>query len=229
MWRRILLLLPLVLGPIAACTKWALSDQPLTALPDRGPGKGIGTLRLYLASGDPVVLSHAYLRHDSLVGLVEKSRSEEAFATADIRSVEIRKSDPLATSFAIVGGLAVALAAAGAIAVASMGPMFAGSSSGGGESTASCPIVYSWDGSQWLLDSGTFGGAITRGLQRTDVDGLDHLSPTGGVLKLRVTNELDETDHLDALELLVVDHSPGTRIVPDGTGTMSEKRSAGPR
>ena len=86
--------------------------------------------------------------------------------------------------------------------------------------TFSCPLVYSWDGSGWRLDSGTFGGAIMRALQRTDVDNLDHLVVIDGTLRLRVSNELRETDHVDRLELLVVDHPAGTRVVPDHRGGL---------
>src|SRR5262245_13329799 len=103
MWRRILFLLPFLLGSIAACTQWAISDQPVTAMPDRGQGKGIGTLRLLLASGKTVVLSQAYLRHDSLVGLDEKSTSEVAYATSSIKSVEVRKADPALTALTVIG------------------------------------------------------------------------------------------------------------------------------
>ncbi len=213
MWRRIVLALPILLGSIAACTKWVLTQQPLAALPEKG--KGIGNLRLHLASGLSVVMQQAQLRNDSVTGYVEETKSHQTFAASDVKSVEVRRPDGVKTSLAVIGGTVAVLAVAGVIAAATLEDGTVNQ-----PSQASCPMVYSWDGSQWLLDSGTFGGAITPGLQRTDVDGLDHLVPMDGVLKLRVTNELDETDHIDALELLVVDHAPGTRIAPDGTGRL---------
>ncbi len=82
----------------------------------------------------------------------------------------------------------------------------------------SCPLVYSWDGRDWRLDSGTFGGAIMPALQRTDLDNLDHLTPVNGRLRLSVRNELLETDYIDALDLLAVDHPVGTRVAPDARG-----------
>lgn len=84
--------------------------------------------------------------------------------------------------------------------------------------SSSCPLVYSWDGRDWRLDSGTFGGAIMPALQRTDLDNLDHLTPVNGRLRLSVRNELLETDYLDALDLLAVDHPVGTRVAPDARG-----------
>lgn len=68
---------------------------------------------------------------------------------------------------------------------------------GGSDQTYSCPLVYSWDGQRWRLDSGTFGGAIMPALARTEVDNLLHAVPVGDSLRLRITNELNETDHLD--------------------------------
>lgn len=92
----------------------------------------------------------------------------------------------------------------------------------------SCPLVYSLDGGEWWLDSGTFGGAIMRAMQRTDTDNLDRLSPANGLLRLRVANELNETDHIDALRLLAVDHPAGTRIVPDARGGLHVIRNPDP-
>jgi hypothetical protein len=80
--------------------------------------------------------------------------------------------------------------------------------------------VYSWDGSTWRLDSGTFGGAIAPALARTDVDNLMYAVPENGFLRLRVANELNETDYLDALSVLAVDHPTGFTVAPDGTGRL---------
>lgn len=84
----------------------------------------------------------------------------------------------------------------------------------------SCPRVYSWDGHEWRLDSGTFGGAILRALQRTDVDNLDFATAQDGIVRLRVVDELPETDYIDALSLYVVDHAPGVTVAPDGAGKL---------
>ncbi|HEU5303907.1 MAG TPA: hypothetical protein VFU40_04620, partial [Gemmatimonadales bacterium] len=84
----------------------------------------------------------------------------------------------------------------------------------------SCPLVYSWDGAGWRLDSGTFGGAIAPALARTDLDNLLYTVPQDGLLRLRVANELNETDYLDALTVLAIDHPPGTTIAPDGDGRI---------
>jgi hypothetical protein len=84
----------------------------------------------------------------------------------------------------------------------------------------SCPLVYSWDGKHWRLDSGTFGGAIVRALTRTDVDNLDFARSQHGLLRLKLADELDETDYVDALTVLAVDHDSGVTVAPDGTGKL---------
>lgn len=80
---------------------------------------------------------------------------------------------------------------------------------------SSCPFVYSYDGKDWILDSETYAGAIARGMERTDVDNLDHLRAVDGRYHLRVRNDRPETDYTDEMVLLSVDHPAGTRAIPD--------------
>jgi hypothetical protein len=80
--------------------------------------------------------------------------------------------------------------------------------------------VYSWDGQDWRLDSGTFGGAITRGATRTDVDNLVYATSQERQLRLKLANELNETDYVNALSVLIVDHDPNVSVAPDGDGTV---------
>jgi hypothetical protein len=80
--------------------------------------------------------------------------------------------------------------------------------------------VYSWDGAHWRLDSGTFGGAIVRALERTDVDNLDYATARNGVVRLDVRNELNETDFVDQLAVMAVDHDSGIEVAPDPDGHL---------
>jgi len=84
----------------------------------------------------------------------------------------------------------------------------------------SCPFLYSYDGKQYVFDSETYANAIARGLERTDVDNLDHLRPVNGKYRLLLANDRDETDYTDAVNLLVVDHAIGTRAIPDVSGAV---------
>ncbi len=84
----------------------------------------------------------------------------------------------------------------------------------------SCPFVYSWDGTQYVFDAEPYGGAITRGLERDDYSELEHLREQNGLYRLLLTNEVDETQFTNFMELWVVDHKPGTRVVADEHGNL---------
>ncbi len=84
----------------------------------------------------------------------------------------------------------------------------------------SCPFVYSFDGEEYRLDSETFAGAAAKGLDRTDYDNLEHARALNGRYRLRLVNERPETHYTDELKLLVVDHPPGTQVIPGRTGKV---------
>ena len=129
--------------------------------------------------------------------------------------VRVRRSSPAGTA-AIALGIS-ALATAQVIMIADskdpVRPQPVPRPAGG-----SCPYIYSFDGSRYVFDSETYAGAIARGLERTDVDNLDHIRPVGGNYRLAMTNELDETQYTDELSLLVADHPSGTRVFTDASG-----------
>jgi hypothetical protein len=84
----------------------------------------------------------------------------------------------------------------------------------------SCPFVYSWDGSGYVFDAEPYGGAITRGMERDDYSELEHVREQNGVYKLLVTNEVDETQYTNLMELWLVDDPKGSRVVSDENGTL---------
>ena len=84
----------------------------------------------------------------------------------------------------------------------------------------SCPFVFSFDGTHYRFDSETFAGAIFAGAERADYDNLDFLAPVDGEYRLRIQNEREETQYTNKLAVLVVDHPPGTRVVPDSRGVI---------
>jgi hypothetical protein len=84
----------------------------------------------------------------------------------------------------------------------------------------SCPFVYSWDGTQYVFDAEPYGGAITRGLEKDDFTQLERLREQDGLYRLKLTNEVDETQFTNLTELWVVDHPAGTRVVADVLGNL---------
>lgn len=84
----------------------------------------------------------------------------------------------------------------------------------------SCPFVYSFDGARYRLDSEPFGGSIFKAAQRPDWDNLDYLQEVNGAYRLKITNELQETQYLDEVKLLVVEHPQNTRVIPSFSGNL---------
>jgi hypothetical protein len=84
----------------------------------------------------------------------------------------------------------------------------------------SCPFVYSWDGERYVFDAEPYGGAIARGLERNDYSEMEHLRADRGSYRLLITNEVDETQFTNFLELWIADHAPDQRLVADEKGAI---------
>jgi len=224
----------LVLGAATACSSW--HTQASTAsevLAVRPPSSA----RVTLAGGSTVVVHRPRIVGDTLTGWPDGGGHPSGTAhasdpadpiripLANIRSIAVQRVSARKTALLVVGlGVTAAIVAA---AASSDSPSPSGGGDGGGsgggsggDGMYSCPLVYSWDGRVWRLDSGTFGGAISRGLARTDVDNLAYAAPANGLLRLKVANELAETDYLDALTVLAVDAPAGSTVSPDASGGL---------
>lgn len=84
----------------------------------------------------------------------------------------------------------------------------------------SCPFVYAHDGESLVFQAEPYGGAIVPALERTEWTPLPDVRAVGGEYRLRIANELDETQHIDEASLVVVDHPAGTRVAADPYGEI---------
>lgn len=82
------------------------------------------------------------------------------------------------------------------------------------------PLVSSYDGKQYIPDSDAFGGAMFKAAKRTDWDTLEHMGEVGGEYRVKIQKGQAETEFVDELALLAVDHPPHTRVVPDFGGAL---------
>jgi len=82
----------------------------------------------------------------------------------------------------------------------------------------SCPFIYSFDGEKYVFDAEPLGGATTKGLQREDYSCLENLKEVNGKYKLRITNEVAETQYINRMQLFTVDHPAGTEIIFNNDG-----------
>ena len=201
---------------LPACTTWRAQSFPAQAvILDTHPKR----IRLTRLDGSRVEITNPRIVGDSIVGTSPdwgRFANGPAVALDDIRFVETQEMHAANTTLLVVGLGIAALAVAAAVAQDDPPPPPTSTT----DYFTSCPLVYSWDGEAWRLDSGTFGGAITRAAKRTDVDNLVYAASDAGRLRLKLANELDETDHVDALSVLVVDHDPDVTVAPDGDGNL---------
>jgi hypothetical protein len=202
---------------LPACTGWKTQQAaPQDVVATKHPK----TIRVTRSDGTQVEIASPSIEADSIIGVRAGSaprdslRARVAIALSDISQVAVQQTDAAKTVVLAAGvGLAVILVAAAASDCC--GPSF-----GNGDSLKSSPLVYSWDGRNWRLDSGTFAGAITEGAARTDVDNLVYAAAEGGELRLKVANELQETDYVDGIAVLAVDHESDVGIAPDAAGAV---------
>lgn len=78
----------------------------------------------------------------------------------------------------------------------------------------SCPYLYSFNGRGFVLDAEAFSGAIMRARQATDGCRLEHLVPVDGACRLRLANRLPESQFVDCLGVIAIDHPSGTDVLP---------------
>ncbi|MCX6561280.1 MAG: hypothetical protein NTZ26_12300 [Candidatus Aminicenantes bacterium] len=124
-------------------------------------------------------------------------------------------------------GLVPALLACGALAL-EIAALVGSATAPSPPPIKSCPFFYAFDGMRYVFEAEPYGGAISRALARTEWIPLEHLAAVGGEYRLLMTNELQETEHVDEVKLLAVDHAPGLKIVPDVSGRLHTVRAPQP-
>jgi hypothetical protein len=200
---------------LPACTGWRTqSAAPEQVMTTKHPER----VRIVRQDGSWVELLQPAIEADSVTGRdagasgPDSLKPRVAVALADIRTVELHRTK-VAETVLLVGAAGLLIAAV--IAYESE-PLFTFKGSG----QNSCPVVYAWNGHDWQLQSGTFAGAVARGVARTDVTAMPQAVAGDGGLRLQVRNELEETDYLDAISVLAVDHPAGVMIAPDAAGRL---------
>jgi len=154
--------------------------------------------------GDQVV---GYVKYDDTTLRLER------IPLSQVRLLFIRKIDTVNTTLAVIGVSAALAGVAAVIAIATK---------------ESCPFVYSFDGEKYIFDGEPYGGAICPALQRTDLCRLEYLQPLDNLYRLRLTNEVDETQYTDQFKLWIVDHPAGVEPIPDNEGQLHTVKSPYP-
>lgn len=195
---------------LAACTS---NLRPL-APHELGSVKKGQWLRIETADGQSVRIKDPTIDSTRLAGTTSKGERREVML-ASIRSVAVEKQD-VSLVYA-VPVLAVAIWLGIGAATAPEPPP-----------SESCPFVYAYDGRDLVFEAEPYGAAIAPALRRTEWTPLPHLREVDGEYRIRVANELDETQHTDEARLLVVDHPAGTRVAADPGGQLHVFRDTAP-
>ncbi len=86
--------------------------------------------------------------------------------------------------------------------------------------TRSCPFVYAFDGSRFVLSSETFAGSIYKGAERRVIDRLEHIEPSNGEYLIKLMNERLETDYVNELTLSAVDVQDDVQVLASADGVF---------
>jgi hypothetical protein len=84
----------------------------------------------------------------------------------------------------------------------------------------SCPFIYTFDGEGYIFSGEIFSGATQPGLERHDYLLLPELKPFDGQYILKVSNEVKEVQHINLIELKVIDHSANIEVLIDKYGQI---------
>jgi hypothetical protein len=210
---RKLVAIVMMVSVFASCTTWKIQPESAVSVVEN---KRPSQVRLNLRNGTQVEMFRPVIEKDQVVGSSEAPRFGRTYnisvPVADVVSIELSSVHAGKTFGAVVLVGLSALAVAALVALSEPTPVMTGQ--------WSCPLVYSLNNGEWKLDSGTFGGAIMPSLRRTDVDNLDFARPRDGRLSLKLANELDEIDYVDAIDVLAVDHAPGVTVAPQPDGAL---------
>jgi hypothetical protein len=206
----------------SGCTSWSSQRNPPAQVLSE---KAFDLVRVVRNDGSRVDIYQPRVVNDTVTGFARNPSEQKEAETvsvpvADVRYLEVEKFSAGKTILLVAGVGATVLLIAALVSTISIGNIF-GDGSDTTTTPTSCPVIYSWDGYHWRLDSGTYGGAVMPALQRADVDNLVYATPDRGVLRLRLANELRQTDYVDALSILAVDHPTGVTVLPDAAGSDS--------
>jgi hypothetical protein len=82
----------------------------------------------------------------------------------------------------------------------------------------SCPFIYTWNGEAYEFAGEIYSGAVYPPLERHDYLFLPGLVEEDGEYRLKISNQLQEVQHTNLLELMVFDHPADQEVLVDKYG-----------
>lgn len=148
-------------------------------------------------------LGGKYFNEKNLIKGISVTNVPVEIDPEEILYVNVEKTDVVKTCLISLGGV---VAVAGVIFLIALA------------TKESCPFIYSFDGDKYVFDAEPLGGATAKVLEREDYSRLENLKNVDGKYKLRIANEVDETQFIDRIQLIVVDHPFGTEMIYNNDG-----------
>jgi len=161
-----------------------------------------------LVSGDVIDFGRnegTYVRETNTIVGYDRNQVQRTIPMDDVLYVRIKKVDPVLTTLFVIG--CVASAAGLTLLIILL-------------TKKSCPFIYSYDGEKYVFDAEPLGGVIAEGLAKTEFSKMKHLKEVQGKYKFMISNEVEETQYIDMMKLVTVDHSPGTEVIADYSGNL---------
>ena len=82
----------------------------------------------------------------------------------------------------------------------------------------SCPFIYTYENGQYKFIGEIYSGATYPSLERHDYLVLGDLEATDGQYRIKIANKVEEIQHTNLAELVVVDHPRDTKVIMDKNG-----------
>ncbi len=179
-------------------------------------------VKVHLLDGSVVVFPNgAFVTNDSVRGAGERfSVLQQSLGDVDAVALDSTLGITHFSNRTKVGQ-SVVLSLVGTAAAAGLGMAAAVAIFG------SCPTFYTDSSGTAVLQAEGFSYSIARLFESRDHDALRG-TPQHGVYTIEMRNEALETHYVNHLELLVYEHAPDARALPDGRGAVTVVRSLAP-
>ena len=208
------LVLPALVLTAACVNRFITPDAVAVQRPAAGSHSQIKTpVKVHLADGSTVIFrSGATIRHDRINGIGDRYAllSRGSAPTSEVLMDSVVGVEAFVDKTLVAPTIVVTAAATAVGFIALVGLSIA--------IFGSCPTVYADTPNGPMLEAEGFSYAISPLMEHRDLDALRLRPGADGVIRLELRNEALETHFINHVEVVVVRHAVGSRVVPDQGG-----------
>ena len=140
------------------------------------------------------------------------------FSLSDVQKIELIEFDKHKTTSSYVwGAIGITLGIAAVVLIIAAATYTAPVVTTG--TISSCPYISTFDGESYKLQGEIYSAAIYPSLQKDDYLPLQ-IEPVNGDYRIKISNELQEIQHTDFADLMVVEHDKNVKILMDPGGKI---------